>query len=360
MKNFPTLYHKGKNNELRQWRVWADSDKVYTEYGVAGGILQTSSKVCVPKNVGKKNETTAEQQAENEAQSLFTFKLERKYSLTPKDAQLPLMLPMLAQKYDAKKHKGRYFVQPKLDGVRCIARWEDNKVVLYSRQGKIYDVAHISSELEKIMGKDDVYDGEIYIHGVPLQNIISLVKKPQEASLQLEYWVYDIPVRNGKDDLGFRDRYDDFYNTDRPQNLIVKFTPTTYIGNDYPQISAMQALWIERGYEGAILREENSEYLWGYRSNELLKVKNFLDSEFLVVDVEEGVGKMAGHAIVVCQNDLTFARFRVVPKMSMDQRKEIFDNRANYIGRKFTVKYFDRTEDQIPRFPVGLAFRDDV
>lgn len=356
MKNFPTLYHKGKNNELRQWRVWADDDTVFTEYGVVNGALQTSSKICVPKNVGKKNETTAEEQAESEAQSLYTFKIERKYSLTPEEAQLPLLLPMLAQKYDAKKHTGKYYVQPKLDGVRCIARWENDKVVLYSRQGKIYDVAHISDNLEKIMGKDDVYDGEIYIHGIPLQNIISLVKKPQEASKNLQYWVYDVPVRNGKDELPFSERYD-FTESD---NAYIKYTPTEYIGNKYDDIKSWQTKWIGEGYEGAILREESSLYLWGYRSNELLKVKNFLDSEFIVVDVEEGVGKMTGHAIVVCQNDLTTATFRVVPKMTMEQRKEIYDNRKNYVGRKFTVKYFDRTEDQIPRFPVGLAFRDDV
>ena len=103
MTTLPILYHKGKNGELRQWRCWSDGATLFTEHGTVNGVLQTSSKVCTPKNVGKKNHTSAEEQANSEAQSLYTFKLERKYSLTKEEAQLPSLLPMLAHKYDEKK-----------------------------------------------------------------------------------------------------------------------------------------------------------------------------------------------------------------------------------------------------------------
>lgn len=378
MTQFTTLYHKGKNGELRQWRTWADGDCLYTEHGMVGGALQESRKKCVAKNVGKKNATTPETQAIAEAQSLHTFKLERKYSLTPEEAQIPLMLPMLAHKFDKKKHTGQYFIQPKLDGVRCVARWEEDKVVLYSRQGKIYDVKHISDELEKVLGKNDVFDGELYIHGLQLQSQISLVKKPQPDSLKIKYWVYDMPIVDNDDTLGFNQRqqalgkiFDAYYEqflggtseeiaTWQPQldarvNIV---EVDTFILEDLNDVNYYLDKFVSEGFEGAILRGINSEYLWGYRSDELLKVKTFQDSEFKIVDIIEGEGKMTGHAIFVCQNDSSDATFKAVPKMTMEERAKIWNLRSDYIGKFVTVCFFDRTEDSIPRFPVAIAVRD--
>ena len=376
MTKFPTLYHKGKNGELRQWRVYANEDCIYTEYGVVDGILQESCKQCFPKNVGKKNATSAEEQAIAEAQSLHTFKLERKYSLTPDEAQLPSLLPMLAHKYDAKKHSGVHFAQPKLDGVRCIARWENDKVVLYSRSGKVYDVEHISNELETFMGKDDVFDGELYIHGLPLQSQISLVKKPQHNSKQIKYWVYDMPVVDGNENLSFRERneaidrvfgeYYEKYWSKMTNEEIMEWHPKD---DDSVCIGEVDTYWcddvkfyldicLKQGYEGLMLRDPSSGYLWGYRSYGLLKVKEFQDQEFEVLEIIEGEGKMVGHAIFICKNDLNEKSFKAVPKMSMEDRAEIFQNKHNYIGKLVTVKFFDRTEDNIPRFPVALSVRD--
>jgi DNA ligase-1 len=378
MTKFSTLYHKAKGGELRQWRTWADGDCLYTEHGMVGGALQTSCKQCIPKNVGKKNATTPEAQAIFESEALHKFKLERKYSLTPEEAQMPLLLPMLAHKYDKKKHKGTYFIQPKLDGVRCIARWEGTDVVLYSRQGKVYDVKHISEELKRVLGKDDVFDGELYIHGMQLQSQISLVKKPQPDSLKIKYWIYDMPVVNDDDSLVFNNRqqalgkiFDDYYEDflkDFSYEDVVNWNPAhdhrTHLVEvdtyciDTELVNEYLEKFIAEGFEGAILRGVNSEYLWGYRSDELLKVKTFQDSEFKVVDIIDGVGKMAGHAIFVCQNDLTNSTFKAVPKMTMEMRADIWKNRVDYVGKVVTVSYFDRTEDGIPRFPVAVACRD--
>ena len=378
MKNFPTLYHKGKNGELRQWRTWADQDFVYTQHGLVGGAIQESCKKCMPKNVGKKNATTCETQAMVEAESLHKFKLTRKYSLTPEEAQIPLMLPMLAHKFDKKKHTGQYFVQPKLDGVRCIARWVNDKVVLFSRQGKIYDVKHISDELEKFLGKDDVFDGELYIHGMQLQSQISLVKKSQPDSLKINYWVYDMPIVDSDDSLGFNQRqqalnkifnsyYEQFSNatpeeiaTRKPQldariNIV---EVETFLLENLNDVNYYLEKFVAEGFEGAILRGINSQYLWGYRSDELLKVKTFQDAEFEIVDIIEGEGKMTGCAIFVCKNNVNDLTFKAVPKMTMEDRAKIWNNRVDYVRKFITVKYFDRTEDLIPRFPVALCVRD--
>ena len=205
----PILYHRAKNGELRQWQVWTEGDTIFTEYGQCDGQLQvTPGKIAKPKNVGKKNETLPEQQAELEAQAMWTYKVERKYSESPETAQEQLPLPMLAKPFfkpdgaqttQAKKMVYPLDVQPKLDGVRCLAQRQGDEVVLTSRQGKLYTVPHISAQLATWMPEDLILDGEIYVHGESLQKITSLVKKNRPESSVLEYHVYDIPCNEGDD-----------------------------------------------------------------------------------------------------------------------------------------------------------------
>ena len=130
----PVLYHQAKGGDLRQWEVWTEGDEIFTRFGTVGGKLQVSApKVAEPKNVGKKNATTGEEQAELEAQALWTYKVDRKYSETPEGAEEQLPLPMLAHKYEGSKKKKFTWpahVQPKLDGVRCLAQKDENGDVL--------------------------------------------------------------------------------------------------------------------------------------------------------------------------------------------------------------------------------------
>lgn len=380
--NLPTLYHKGKNGEMRQWRCWAEGDTIHTEHGLVGGQLQISSKRCIAKNVGKKNETSVIEQALSEAKSLHANKLERKYSLTQEEAQSPLLLPMLAKTYDEKKHKAPYYCQPKLDGVRCLARWENGKVALYSRAGKLYSVKHISDELENILGKDDIFDGELYIHGMHLQSQISLIKKPQAESKQIKYWVYDMPVVNGDENLTFNERqqaidraFGNYYEPYlqgmtfeelkawRPEldDRLVLVEVDTYWAETEEDMKFYLKQFIEDEFEGLMIRYAGSSYLWGYRSNELVKVKLWQDEEFIVLEVKDGRGKMEGHAIMVCQNNVADNTFDVVPEATMEERKYMFEHANEFIGRKYTVKFFDRSEDELkPRFATGLAFREDI
>jgi ATP-dependent DNA ligase len=142
MKTWPTLYHEGKKGEIRVWILSVNGDTCSTEYGTLNGQMQINKWVCTPKNEGKKNATTSEQQAIIEAEAKYTFQLERKYSTSINTAKQTLFLPMLAHDF-AKKKKNLIYpvhVQPKLDGVRALARWEGNTVVLVSRSGKPYNV----------------------------------------------------------------------------------------------------------------------------------------------------------------------------------------------------------------------------
>lgn len=355
--NKQTLYHKGKQGELRVWSVWTEGSKIKTEYGVLDGEMQISTKEASPKNVGRSNETTAEQQAELEAQSLYQFKLDRKYSLTIAEAQESLLLPMLA-KDNLSKIKYPCYVQPKLDGVRCLAFWEGDRVKLISRAGKEWTVPkHINEQVAKILPKDSMFDGELYVHGKSCQTITSYVKKWREVETPtIEYHIYDAPVVNGYEEASYSDRLR-VLKTFTDVGLNLKIVHTKLVQTE-EELKAYESEVVSQGYEGAIARNTNGLYIFGYRSNDLIKVKTFQDAEFEVLDCRQGIGKFEGCAIFLCRNDLNDLTFECTMATSMEERAQMFREQKKYIGQKLTVKFFDRTDDQKPRFPVGKMFRD--
>ena len=369
MNNFPILYHKGKKDSLYSWRIWVDRDTIYTEHGLVDGKKQISSKKATSKNVGRSNDTIPEVQALFEAKAMWTFKKDRKYSETIEDAQDTLMLPMLAKDFFKRQKKVTYpcDIQPKLDGVRCLAYWEDGQVVLMSRSGKPYDVAHISRELEDFLPLDAVLDGEIYLHDVTFQEVTRLVKKHRPGeSERLEYWAYDCPrypsYGLAEEDLSFSARdtmlESIFFLRENigDEDYKVVRTPTM-TADTLEEVMVYHGKFVEDGFEGAIVRLlDDYPYIFGYRSDGLLKVKSFQDEEYKVVGWEYGVGKMSEVPTFICQgpNDKTF---KCTPKGSMEYRRSLGESPDDYIGQHLKVQFFDKTEDDIPRFPVGIGFR---
>ena len=175
--SLPILYHRGKSGKLHQWRVWTQDDVIFSEAGQVDGKKILSQKKATPKNIGRANATTANEQAVIEMNAMHKFKRDRKYALTQKDAKEIDLQPMLAQSFEKRKGKISYplDVQPKLDGVRGLCMWEDERIVLLSRGNKEWNVVtHIIKELEDNLPKGYMLDGEIFIKGVGFQTLAFL------------------------------------------------------------------------------------------------------------------------------------------------------------------------------------------
>lgn len=153
-QNLPTLYHRGKAGGIYSWRVWTAGDEIFTEYGLLGGEKQVARRRATPKNVGRSNATTAEEQARLEARAMWQNKRDRKYSETVEGALAELIRPMLTTDFESRKARNvtyPVFVQPKLDGVRALVFWDEARRAweVRSRSGKSYrdvndaSVAHI-------------------------------------------------------------------------------------------------------------------------------------------------------------------------------------------------------------------------
>ena len=354
----PTLYHQGKTGAIVQWNIWTEGAVIVREYGQIDGKMQVARTTATGKNIGKANETTPDEQALLEAKARHKKRLDAKYSLTIEDAKQEVFLPMLAGSFDKRKHSVDYpvDVQPKLDGVRCMAFWKGDHVELMSRGGKKWECCdHIVRELEMVLPKGWVLDGELYIHGKTFQEITKLVKKLRPESEEIMYHVYDIPRKDGKD-IGAWDARSDalvnFYGNLYEGKCSFIRTVETCIAADEQDVFKFQSQYLEDGYEGAIVREYDGIYRFGHRSNSLLKVKSFMDDEYEIIGYTTGVGRFEGCVIWICITE-DGNEFKVVPQGTTEERKEMYQEAEDNIGSLLKVKYFELTDDiysQIPRW----------
>jgi hypothetical protein len=106
--------------------------------------------------------------------------------------------------------------------------------------------------------------------------------------------------------------------------------------------------YILDGYEGQMIRlDENYE---NKRSKFLLKHKSFIDEEFNILDIIQGIGNKTGMVGAFVFKSKTGRIFNASPKFNWEECIAMWNNRANLIGKSATVKYFNLTPDGVPRF----------
>lgn len=337
--------------KIQEWSIQViDGDVPYYEvtFGQTDGKKTTTRTTFkTGKNVGRANETTPLEQCRLEARALWTKKKERSGYTESVPENKPL-LPMLAKEYgkDGKHIVFPCYTQPKLDGLRCIYR--DGK--LMSRQNKEFKtLPHINKSLASC---DLLLDGELYSEELTFQEIVSIVKRDEihPDHEKISYHIYDI-VDESAD---FCDRLAKL-GSFRAEHIVHVETNLAHSDDD---VTGHFNLAIQQGYEGLMLRNIKGGYKVNGRSKDLQKLKEFIDQEFLIVDIVDGKGKFEGCGMYVCQHkDQTFP---VTPKCSEEKKREIFANKNDYIGKMLTVKFFEWTTstDPLPRFPVGIEVRD--
>lgn len=357
----PILYKRSNSKEhINQWQIEVEGNKFRTTTGFVNMKMFTGDWTeCTPKNVGKKNSTTAEEQALFEAQALHTKRKDLGYWEDINDCDKKVFFqPMLAQDYDKRKDKIKFPIlsQPKLDGIRCIIKSDG----MWTRNGKeIISAPHIYEYLKHIFDNqpDLVLDGELYTSNrdVDFNTIISCVRKtkPTQADLELskqyiEFWMYDL--YEGKDE-------DYEIRLGKLRNLFFKYklnpslykVVVTYELPDEKYVMEQLQHYIEQGFEGQILRDSNTPYE-NKRSNGLLKHKTFHDEEFEIIGYAEGVGKFSGK-LSTLKVDVNGVQVDCTINGTMGYLEELFEIKDSLVGKKATVKYFEKTTDNSLRFP---------
>jgi len=86
---------------------------------------------------------------------------------------LGLPKPMLAKKWDGKPLKGTIFIQPKLDGNRCLIKIEDGVVFAYTRNGKEFTtINHITDEFKGVKNRTMIIEIKDMPSGQKLKHMI--------------------------------------------------------------------------------------------------------------------------------------------------------------------------------------------
>ena len=260
---------------------------------------------------------------------------------------------------------GPVFIQPKLDGVRCLIQYDNSTVTAYSRTGKEWkNIDHILFNLKPFfqLNPDVVLDGELYNHELKddFEKIISCVRKTKptdehraESEKLVQFHCYDV-IKPSPRGLSFSVR-DEWIQLNVPLNFCVKHVDSIPVRSDD------DALWqnsisLKAGYEGSILR--TNDIYQHKRSHNLRKFKQFHDAEAKIIGWVAGKGKRMG----------TIGKFLAMDKDGntfgmpvMDKQKyleENFEKMQGWVGKIATFKYFERTKANSYRHPLFKCIRD--
>ena len=359
-----TLYNTSlATGKTKVWTVRTEGNKVIVSHGFLDGKMVDHEEICEGKNIGKKNETTPEQQAIMVAKSSWDKKVKSGYSPQLSQQKAETYFPMLANELNDKLVKYPCYVQPKLDGIRCLIYVKDGQVYYQSRNHSLFQpfpqlTFDISLILSRNPGIDNlILDGELYSHELTFQQITSIVRKKEHPHLgKIEYHLYDLYIPNKT----YEERYQIIQQLTGYTNSIFRkrmvIPVQTYLVNNRQEIEEKHTVFVNDSYEGLMVRMPYGLYRQQIRSKELLKYKHFKDDEFKVTGVHEGNG---GTAVFECitKEGRTFG---VNMKCTKEEKQNYLTHFKDYDGKLLTVRYQELTDDGVPRFPVGIEFRLDV
>lgn len=235
-----------------------------------------------------------------------------------------------------------YWVSEKLDGVR--AYW--NGSAFLSRNGNSYQAPDwFTAGFPKAP-----LDGELWMGRGTFQQLISAVRKQQAVDEEwrgIRYMVFDLPAAEG----GFSKRLESlerlFRQIDSPYMQRVE----QYRLVDHQSLMDRLQQVVADGGEGLMLHHADALYHAG-RSDDLLKVKPYLDAEARVIAHLPGKGKYTGQLGALLVESVQGKRFRIGTGFTDAERQH-----PPPVGSWVSYKYHGHTDEGVPRFPSYLRLR---
>lgn len=369
------------------WFAKAEGKDVIVSYGELGGKLQVRSYIAQPKNIGKVNYTTSEEQAFVELEALYEDRYNNKhYRSTVEDAvALDKTCKTPRKVHNFKDHADKLpeevYFSVKLNGSRaCILKGD-----LFSKIGRkeTIKVKHIKEAIKEL-GEVNM-DCEVYAHGLPLQRIRSAWLKPvrtdkevcevankhfnlkgkdritipsiainklgynpNEDASKLKLFVFDIPVTGipFKERDRLVDELEEKVEELGLQDTIV--TTTRYLINKKDVIYTRDN-WHEKGYEGGVIYSPEDMYEFGKRSYTCQKTKKRLDSEALVLGCTPD---KSGQGVLLLQTNQEMGSITFKAKMRGDSESRAFGVQKGFIGKWVNYSYEELSSKSVPTKPV--------
>ncbi len=354
-----TLY-RNHAKSLGTWRIWSEGDIIRIAHATSIGGSEVTHEEQVTTNLSGRS---LNEQIQLRINSRVSRMLDRGYKATQQEAlmstgnQMGLDRPMLAQKYRDSKNidLDGAVVQKKLDGHRCLITCQEGEIIAYSRHGKpITAIRHILDAMKGKLPEGVTVDGELYIHGHKLQTLSGWIKREQPATYHLNFVGYD---------LMSPDRY--VYRHEELSGILKRIetaTPGKAIVLPYRDYTDADDLMDyfrtvrSQNFEGLMLRTSRVGYEDGKRSWSLLKVKEWLDCEVTVKDIQPSKTGWARCLGVTDEGKEVW----VSAPGSIPEKEEVMANASKYLGRRLTIEFAHYTNDGIPFQPTALRWRDDI
>ena len=282
--------------------------------------------------------------------------------------------PMLAYPVSAKPidYTKPVFMQPKLDGVRCLIQYERRRiskpikrVVAYSRTGKEWkNINHILQSLEPFFQANPnvILDGELYNHALrdDFEKIISCVRKTKPTAVDraesrklVQFHCYDIVDETTTFEKRYKPILDDLNIKEAYGVRTVNYCKGIF---SEVQAKAVHKMYLEAGYEGSILRLNDTYQC--KRSHSLRKFKDFHDAEAEIIGWVEGKGKRRGTIGKFIAADKDGNRFGMPVMDNFKKLRTMFEDMQTWKGKIATFTYFERTKAGSYRHPLFKAIRD--
>ena len=275
---------------------------------------------------------------------------------------IPTFDVALAQKFDMKRVKeDSVYVEPKLDGIRCLAVVESGEAKIFTRAGKL--ITNFDNTLGRELAQlgDGCYDGEIMSND--FTDLMRQVYRKQNVDVSDVYLgLFDyIPLQEWKSKQGNLSCKERFTILSERLNIrdldYLRLVTRALCEADYNLIKEYHDKFVEVGYEGAMIKDVTAPYCFG-RDWSVMKFKAFFDADVPITALLEGTGKHSGKlgSFVVNYKGV---EVRVGSGLTDDLREQIWSDKATHIGRTIEVRYQEETPDGSLRFPTFVCFRND-
>lgn len=311
--------------------------------------------------------------------------------------------PMKCQKFQIGKFRYPALIQPKINGVRAVVMLEEftptdlfdtnyitknnknYKVVIKTKEGLQYHIEHLELLFMYFyMNVENsfniVFDGELYIPFEKVTSIGGAARNPQNPLHEKLIFVnfdLSIPEKTNaeRDEIRlqiwnefrsknkFQVRYSSIYYSDHSEHstwsnykIIVLLSDDVY--SDEGALDYMEKC-IRKGFEGAVIRTKEADYQFGSRPKTMMKLKKFEDAEFECIDYKwsgDPELKVGFSVVLICRNDINDGVFESTVIGTVEERKAIIDNPP--IGKKVTIKFYERTKNGLPFHSNVIAIRD--
>lgn len=334
LKEFPTLYKK-ENQKIRFWKIYVLDNQIFVEYGLINGKITKPKPQIIPKGIGM---TSAHERAIKLAKTKWqNKKLSHHFSEEIQNQSFTFQ-PMTPTNFEKNSQHISYpaYLQPKLDGFRMYAYLDNKELKLLSRRHKpIKHLEKIKDILKPLFKKNPelILDGELILPNSNFHHLSSILSKNNQdnETSNIKYMVFDCLFKNKN--LTFQERWNFL------QKSKLNLVPTYLVKNEI-QIQKYLKEFLEKGYEGAIVRNASGIYKMKSTSKNLQKIKPYGIDKFTIVDFDEGTGNESGTVIWIVKCLKSNKTFRVKPKGTREERKIYFQNGQKYIGKKINVAYF--------------------